>query len=340
LKVIQLTSWYYPRIGGVENHVKNISEGLRRLGCNVRIFTFTKSAERDVKSFRFLKIPFRYECYSILPSPSLLTELLRSDADIVHAHSYGYPVAWAAAFARKVRQLPFVYTPHSDPYSRIYALNDVGRLLPVKMCDIVIATTKFEVEHLREMGTDSAKIRLVPQGLEVGAAGPRPITEPYILCLGRVNFNQKGQDILLRAYQSGSFRQKLVFAGDGTDLPKLRKQAAGNPNVIFLGAVYGVRKWAWLGNADLVVMPSRTESYGQVAMEAMAMGRRLVVTKVGGLQRIATPYAILAEPNPMSLSEAMQTALEEDNQFGPPNLTAPSWQIVAEETFKVYNEVT
>ena len=339
MKVIQLTNWYHPQIGGVENHVKSISDGLHRIGCDVRIFTFTKSAERDAKTFRFLRIPSRYECYSILPSPNLLTELLGSDADVIHAHAYGYPMAWAAAFVRKARGTPFVYTTHSDPYSRIYPLNDAGRLLPVKMCDLVIATTKFEVEHLIEMGIDSSKIRLVPQGLAVGVAGPRPITEPYILCLGRVNFGQKGQDLLLRAYQAGKFHHKLVFAGDGTDLPKLRKLAAGNQNVIFLGAVYDDRKWAWLGNADLVVMPSRTESYGQVAMEAMGMGRRLVVTKVGGLQKIAAPYAVLAEPNPVSLLEAMQIALEEDRQFGPVSLSAPSWQNVAEQTFKVYNEV-
>ena len=339
MKVIQLTSWYYPQIGGVENHVKQISDGLRQIGCDVKIFTFTRSAERDTKSFRFLKIPSPYECYSILPMPNLLTELLGEDADIIHAHSYGYPMAWAAAFVRKVRRIPFVYTTHSDPYSRIYPLNDAWRLLPVKMCDMVIATTKFEVGHLREMGIDSKKIRLVPQGLEVGAAGPRPIAEPYILCLGRVNFSQKGQDILLRAYQAGRFPQKLVFAGDGSDLPKLRKLAAGNPSIIFLGAVYDESKWTWLGNAVLVVMPSSTESYGQVAMEAMAMGRRLVVTKVGGLQRIATPHAVLAEPNHVSLSKAMQIALSEDHEFVTFNISAPSWQTVAEETFKVYNEV-
>ncbi len=41
MKVIQLTPWYSPYIGGVELHVKSISEGLRRIGCNVKIFTFT-----------------------------------------------------------------------------------------------------------------------------------------------------------------------------------------------------------------------------------------------------------------------------------------------------------
>jgi hypothetical protein len=61
---------------------------------------------------------------------------------------------------------------------------------------------------------------------------------------------------------------------------------------------------------------------------------------VVGLQRIAGPYAVLAEPNHVSLSEAMRTALDKGSQFGPFNLSVPSWQTVAEETFKVYNEVT
>src|SRR5436309_8390654 len=180
-----------------------------------------------------------------------------------------------------------------------------------------------------KMGIDSAKIRLVPEGFpEIQAAGPPPIRDPYILCLGRVVFHQKGQDILLRAYRIGGFPQKLVFAGDGVDLPKLKRLAAGDPNVIFLGAVYGDQKWTWLGNADLVVMPSRTESYGQVAMEAIAMGRRLVVTRVGGLQHTAAHFAVMADPNPASLSESMHTALQQERHFGPPSLHAPSWKTV------------
>ena len=336
-KVIQLTPWSAPFIGGVELHVKAISEGLRRLGCDVQIFTFTKSSERDTKSFRFLRIPAIHECYSILPSPTLLAELLQSDADIIHAHSYGYPLAWAASYIRKTRGTPFVFTPHSDPYSRIYPIFDAGRLLPVKICDMVVATTRFEEEHFKVMGINSAKIRVIPHGLEVQPAGPRPIDDPYILCLGRVIFHHKGQDMLLRAYERGGFSQKLVFAGDGPDLPKLRMMSAGNPNIIILRNIRPPAKWAWLGNADLVVMPSRLEPYGHVALEAMAMRRRLVVTKVGGLQHIATPYAVLAEPNPAGLSESMHTALQ--NQNRPAHFSFASWQAIAQATFDVYNEV-
>ncbi len=263
---------------------------------------------------------------------------MQSDTDIIHAHSYGYPMAWAAAFVKKTRGIPFVYTLHSDPYSRVYPLSDAGRLLPVKVSDMVIATTKFEKEHLIGMGIDSNKIRIIPQGLNVGAVGSRPIPEPYILCLGRVDFHHKGQDMLLRAYETGRFHHKLVFAGEGSDLPRLRRTVAGNPNILVLGSIRPPEKWAWLGNADLVVMPSRLEPYGHVALEAMALERRLVVTKVGGLQHIASPYAVLSEPNALSLSDAMRTALEGDHELRNVKPSTASWQTIAEETFKVYNE--
>ena len=336
-KVIQLTPWYAPYIGGVELHVKSISEGLRRLGCDVQIFTFTKSSERDTKSFRFLRIPAINECYGILPSPALLEELRQSDADIIHAHSYGYPMAWAASYVRKTQGIPFIFTPHSDPYSRIYPMFDAGRLLPVRICDMVIATTKFEEEHFKAMGISSAKIRVIPQGLEVQSPGPRPIDEPYILCLGRVVFHHKGQDMLLRAYERGAFSHKLVFAGDGPDLPKLRKMVVGNPNVMILGSIRPPEKWAWLGNADLIVMPSRLEPFGHVALEAIAMRRKLVVTKVGGLQHIAAPYAMLAEPDPVSLAESMHSALQSQSRAD--DFSFASWQTIAQATFDVYNEV-
>ena len=113
--------------------------------------------------------------------------------------------------------------------------------------------------------------------------------------------------------------------------------SAGNPNIIIVGSVRPPEKWAWLGNADLVVMPSRLEPYGHVALEAMAMRRRLVVTKVGGLQHIAAPYAVLAEPDPASLSESMHSALQ--NESRPADFSIASWQTIAQATFDLYNEV-
>jgi len=338
LKVVQLTPWYHPHLGGVETHVRRISEELENLGCNVEIFTLTNSKQHNAKSFKHLFVPLVPEWLGLAPSPTLLTKVLGSNAEIVHAHSYGYPVVWAAALARKLRGVRFVFTPHSDPYSKIYPLFDLTRAIPARACDRLIAQSKYEAERLQKIGAEPGKIRVIPNGLDVGCAGSRPIHDPYILCLGRVVFRQKGQDLLLRAYNQSNFSQKLVFAGDGPDLSRLRNLAAGDRNVLILGALYSDRKWAWLGHADLVVVPSRTEAYGMVALEAIAMGRRLVVTKVGGLQHVATPYAVMAEPTSSSLAEAMGRALRASFTS---ELKVPthSWSHAARETLRVYDEI-
>jgi len=338
LKVVQLSTWYYPHLGGVETHVRRISEELRSLGCDVEIFTLTRSREQNARSFKHLRVPRIPEWIGIAPSPTLLTEILESDAEILHAHAYGYPLAWAATLARMLRDTRLVFTPHSDPYSKIYPLFDLARAIPARASDRLIAHTPYEAEHLRKMGVDPRKIRVIPNGLDIGRAGSRPIPDPYILCLGRVVFRQKGQDLLLRAYKNSNFSQKLVFAGDGSDLPRLRKIAAGDRNVIFLGALYGDQKWTWLGHADLVVVPSRTEAYGIVALEALTMGRRLVVTKVGGLQHVAAPHAVVAEPTSVSLAQAMRRALIEP-LVAEPRLSTYSWGQVARETLRVYEEI-
>jgi len=339
MKVVELTTWYCPHVGGVEQYVERISQELRSMGCIVEIFTLTKSKQDNVRSLRHLRIPRVPEWIGLLPSPSILDRVLKSSADLVHAHAYGYSLAWVAAAAKKLSKMPFVFTTHSDPHSRIYPIYDFGRAIPIKACDMLIANTRYEAARLCRIGADPSKIRVIPNGLDIGTPGPRPLDEPYILCLGRVVFRQKGQDLLLKAYDGTRLLQKLVFAGDGPDLPKLRSLANGNSNIIFLGPVYGVQKWTWLAHADLVVIPSRTESFGLVALEAAAMRTRVVATRVGGLQYAAGPSSVLAEPNPKSLSEAISRALGKNTPLTHLDLTSRSWKRVAEELLEVFREV-
>lgn len=340
MKVLQLTTWYQPDLGGIELHVKRLTEELRKLGCEVTVMTLTKDAVNAV-SFSHLTIPGIPLGFGIVPSPNFYRAVLREDADVVHAQGYGWPMSWVGYAAKKMSHRPLVFTTHSSPYTPVYPLNDLCRAVPVKASDAVIVTTDQEVDRVRRLGVREGRVTVLPNGVDRPVPVPRTIQGPYILCIGRMEFRSKGQDLLLKAFERGGFEQTLVYAGDGPDLGRLKERTSGSRNVAVLGAVDEARKASLLSNADLVVMPSRVEPFGIVGLEAVSYGRRIVATRVGGLQHIMEEYAILAEPDAAGLERAMRVSLS-----GEPLTPAKdfferySWKRIATRTLEIYETVS
>lgn len=340
LKALQLTTWYQPAPGGIELHVKRLTEELRKLGCEVTVMTLTPDAVNAV-SFSHMTIPGVPLGFGIVPSPSLYRAALREDADVVHAQGYGWPMSWVGYVAKKVGHRPLVFTTHSSPYTPIYPVADLCRALPVRASDAVIVTTDQEAERVRRLGVRESRITVLPNGVDEPVPAPRTIEGPYILCIGRMEFRSKGQDILLKAFERGGFGQTLVYAGDGPDLVRLKGMTSGRRNIVVLGGVDEATKASLLSNADLVVMPSRVEPFGIVGLEAVSYGRRIVATKVGGLQHIMEPYAVLAEPSGADLERAMMASLS--GEPVPPTkgfFERYSWKNIAARTLEIYERVS
>jgi len=341
MKILQLTTWYSPRIGGVESHVKRLTEELEKLGCEIQIFTLTKTHEPLARSFRYLQIPSLPYGFGLLPSPSVFSETVKNDADVIHCHAYGWPLAWTAALAKKKHGKPFVYTTHADPYSKVYSLMDLTRAVPARYCDRLIALTKQEAEHMGRIGIPSSRISVIPNGFDSPNPGSKPIDEPYVLCIGRIEFRHKGQDLLLAAYRKTRVSQNLVFVGDGPDLARLKTLSRGMPNVRIVGAVDEQDKGRWMSNAELVVVPSRTEPFGIVALEALSLNRRLVVTRVGGLQHVAGPFATMVDPNPTDIARGLLDALHGPLPIIPKDFAEHySWERVAGNVLEIYRSLT
>jgi len=124
--------------------------------------------------------------------------------------------------------------------------------------------------------------------------------QPYILFVGRIEMDQKGIDLLLKAYQ-GVHQQlpgiSLVLVGGGADteikrLKELIKELGVEKQVILKGKVLGKEKETLLQNAMAVVVPSRFETFSIVALEAMAHGAPLVCFAIDGLSWIPKRAAI------------------------------------------------
>jgi glycosyltransferase involved in cell wall biosynthesis len=126
----------------------------------------------------------------------------------------------------------------------------------------------------------SATIRVIPNGIDLPPADCGLVGRgSHILFLGRIDLPHKGLDLLLAAYEQAHLSMPLVIAGKGTrrDERKFAAMArATGADVRWVGHVAGQRKRQLLEECAFLVMPSRYESFGLVALEAMSYGKPVV----------------------------------------------------------------
>jgi len=124
---------------------------------------------------------------------------------------------------------------------------------------------------------------------ENASAHPHP--RPYILAIGRLA-PQKGFDVLISAFAEvakSNSTHDILLAGDGPDEQLLKDLAVRHGiagRVQFFGAANREQVVKLFAGADLIVTPSRKEAMGIVNLEAMACGKAVISTKVGGVPEI------------------------------------------------------
>jgi len=157
--------------------------------------------------------------------------------------------------------------------------------------------------HIIALSNDLAdQIRTISPRAEIevngmGVAPPNlgapiaPIPRSSVF-LGRLDIEHKGLDLLLEALAvlpSGS--ADLTIAGEGRGRPQIEEQVKRlnlGDQVHLVGDVRGDDKWRLLAGAQLVVMPSRRETFGLSALEAMAVGRPVLAFDIPCLRSVVT----------------------------------------------------
>jgi glycosyltransferase involved in cell wall biosynthesis len=190
---------------------------------------------------------------------------------------------------------------------------------------IIISDNSLDRYNLHGRGKN---IETVPNGIPEELLHCESGEEDYMLYLGRIDIHHKGLDILLEAYKEFNNtcpHIRLVIAGDGRDREKfigLMESLPGlvKKNIELRGWVEGDEKISLLKNALLVVMPSRYETQGIVALEAMAMGKAVVASNIPELSYVTSNRAGLSfkTGEALSLVEAMKNLItsEERREMG------------------------
>lgn len=317
MRVLEACVRYPPAPGGAEAHVARVVEGLRARGHDVTVLTtdLFKEVPFERRAFapqtgvrRFPAHTFGGEAHYVW-SPRQYAALVREVRrhDVVHAHSYGYGHTVAALAAARLAGVPFVFTPHYHPPWSMEGGAKRGRLRKVydagpgrrtlREADAVIAVSTGEADLLRAAG--ARNVEVVPNGVDlarfdreadVAAFRARfDVDGPYVLYAGRLAKN-KGLDVLVNAFarltETHAYTE-LVLAGEDQDqrapLAALARDLGVEDRVTFTGHLDEGAYRAALTGCAAFALASEWEAFGLVLVEAMACGRPVVASSVGGV---------------------------------------------------------
>lgn len=168
-----------------------------------------------------------------------------------------------------------------------------------------IVPTRWVYEQVRAMN-DKAVIDLIPCGYAESVMLKKTnkdvsLKSKYLLFIGRVEINQKGLDLLLRAMSNSNKKISLVIAGGGevsemNKLIELIKQYKLDERVHLAGRVSGEKKSALLKNASATVISSRFESFSLTALESLSYQTPVVCFSIPQLSWIPNKFSYKAKP--------------------------------------------
>ncbi|MEX2143489.1 MAG: glycosyltransferase [Anaerolineales bacterium] len=253
-----------------------------------------------------------------------------------------------------------------------------GERRALAAADLVVAATPAEqadLQWLYEVG--SRRICVIPPGVDLEHFQPLdkaaarvslgfPTDELLILFVGRIEA-LKGIDTLIRAAHllvrdqllSGKQFRVQIIGGDvdenletmGSELSRLRnlgRELGVQDQVTFLGSRRQADLPTYYSAADLVVMPSYSESFGMVALEAMACGRPVIASRVGGLAYLVRDEVTgfhVQEGEPAELAGRLAQLLRDEHQLEKMGAAAHkeaqaySWERAAREIEHVFRRL-
>lgn len=209
-------------------------------------------------------------------------------ADVIHAH-WWLPSGIVAVVAGRLTGTPVVVQLHGTDVAMAAGPLRIPARIVLRAADAVVAVSTALAEWAADVADVEAVVLPMPlrDAVVPGPGGsPPPPADGPVLAVGRL-VPEKGLDVLVRAVAKAGLR--LEVAGDGGQEPVLAALAAEvGADVTFLGAVPPAELGPVYRRARLVAVPSRREGFGLVAAEALANGRAVVASEVGGLASVVT----------------------------------------------------
>lgn len=339
--------------GGSAKCAFQLAEAQAKLGNTVSIWTTDQSEQAAPQGveLRCFKLYQFKGGYSFIPG-ALIASLRHFD--IIHLHNFWTPINVLVAS----EDIPFVIEAHGNAAPATFkrgalekSLHWQNRKAIVRKAGCCIANSELEAGHYLQAGARAVEVihpGIDPQEFIVSAP-PHSSAYKTVLYLGRLDYN-KGVDILIDAFallnrEDTQLKIAGVDYGYRLHLEAKVERLGLLGRVNFVGPLYGRDKAEAYRDADLFVMPSRSEIWGLTFMEALATGTPCIMTEgCGPSSALPVECGRVVKPEPRDMARAIGEMLSQGaansfrdyrkrwvSQFG--------WDVIAPRTIRLYREV-
>lgn len=347
MKLLHVAATYLPatRYGGTIVSVHGLCRALARRGHDVHVYTTSVDGPHDsdvphgepvdvdgVKVWYF-RSPHMRRLYRAPALGAALRATIRQ-FDVVHTHAVFLWPLWAAARAAYRAGVPYVVSPRGmlerdlidrkSPLLKGLWIAAIERH-NLERASAIHVTSEREAEEAAALGLRLPRVCEIPNGvaLDAEAGTPSPAIQgildgpPFVLFVGRLNW-KKGLDRLLAA-AARLPELRVVIAGDDEDeyravVERRARELGVVARVTLTGDVRGADKTALLDRAGLLVLPSYSENFGNVVLEAMAAGCPVIVSREVGVAPMveARGVGLAVDGDADSLAAAIGALLQDE----------------------------
>lgn len=334
MKVLMVNKLYYPVIGGVENHVRDLATSISN-DVDVRVLVANsshKTVQEEIDGIQVTKVASIATIQSAPIAPAFPAWLKHLGSDIYHFH-FPYPIGELSyLLARPSGKL--IVTYHSDIVRQRFLLSLYGPFLKVFLdkADCILASSPNLIRNSPFLSGFQQKCKVAHFGIELARFKTnekikervkeirRDCPGKIVLFVGRLIY-YKGVQYLVEAM--ANVDAHLIVIGEGAleeELKQLASDLGISSKISFLGAIADEDLPCYYHACDVFVLPSiaNSEAFGLVQLEAQACGKPVVSTNLP----TGVPYAnldrvtglIIPPASKDALSGAINELLKDDNQ--------------------------
>jgi glycosyltransferase involved in cell wall biosynthesis/predicted metal-dependent phosphoesterase TrpH len=302
---------------GVTHTIRQIRErGVP--GFEVEVIGTDADVDRRLSAVAEVDIPFYKGLKIGIPSlPAIVDALAEGRYDLIHLPTPG-PAGFAAWLLARILELPVIGSYHTElaAYAGLRTGQQNFEVMAnfvlsafYRRCGVVLSPSPASDDRLRELGIAEERIGRWDRGVDLTRFSPS-LRDPHhfpgeikVLYAGRLT-KEKGVDLLADAFLAARERDPrlhLLLAGGGPEEEQLRARLGDTAT--FLGWLEGDALPRAYASADVFLFASRTDTFGQVVVEAQASGLPVVAVAEGG------PQSLIVDGETGRLAPAEATAL-------------------------------
>jgi teichuronic acid biosynthesis glycosyltransferase TuaC len=245
--------------------------------------------------FHLPRVDYSFAAGFYVASLMPLLRRLRSRFDVVLG-SFIYPDALAATWMARLLRAPAVMMALGSDVNVLTDIPGVRTMLRLTFprASRVVTVSRDLAAKVTDLGAPAQRVVMVPNGVDRSLFQPRnraearqalghPPEGKWIVYVGRLE-PAKGIDELLAAFSRLARPDlRMALVGDGSLRARCQQAAAADPRILVPGGRPLGEVGRWMAAADVVTLPSWREGTPNVILEALASGRPVVATRVGGI---------------------------------------------------------